>query len=196
MKSIVTRASILGLLACLTGCSTILQGHEAGGIYTSPDGEFSVMAPRIGAEQIVDGSFGANNRYVDFSMDGFWMASGLYSVEWYKLDKPYADDAHFVEVAKDSLPKEVARDFGESFKPVETEVTQVNGRTAVRVVAEGVRDKLDAYWVGTAINFGDRVALVTLLAPKDTPQQRGPASRSEAVSWHDYPAFINSITRH
>jgi hypothetical protein len=195
MKSVIAHAPILGLLACLSACS-MLQGHEADGVYTSPDGEFSVMAPHIGAEKIVDGSFGTNNRYVDFSMDGFWMAAGLYSVEWYKLDKSYADEAHFVEAAKDSLPKEAAHDFGESFKPVETEVTQVNGHAAFRLVAEGMHDKLDAYWVATAINFGDRVALVALLAPKDTPQQRGPASSSEAVSWHDYPAFIQSIIRH
>ena len=195
MKRIVAPAAFLSVLACLSAC-TILQGHEADGIYTSPDGEFSVTEPRIGAEKVVDGSFGTGNRYVDFSMDGFWMAAGLYSVEWYKLGKPYADDAAFVAAAKDSLPKEVAHDYGESFKPVATEVTQVNGRVAVRVVAEGVRDKLDAYWVATAINFGDRVALVMLLAPKNTPQQAGPASSSEAVSWHDYPAFIRSVTRH
>lgn len=187
---------ILGFLACLTACTT-LQGKVADGVYTSPDGEFSVMEPRVGtAGKVVDGTFGPRNRYVDFSMDGFWMAAGLYSIEWYKLDKPYEDSAHFVAVAKDSLPKEVAKDYGDSFKMVDTEVTRVNGHTAVRVVAEGVRDKLDAYWVAMAIDFGDRIAVVMLLAPKDTPQQRGPASSSEAVSWHDYPAFIQSVTRH
>ena len=32
---------MLGLLACLSACTT-LQGKEANGIYISPDGEFSV----------------------------------------------------------------------------------------------------------------------------------------------------------
>lgn len=187
----------VGLLAGLIACTT-LQGKEAGGIYTSPDGEFSVKVPPIMDEETTDGVVGAQKRYVDFTMGaGYWMAEGGYSVEWYKLDKPYTSDADFIKATQEFLPALVTHSLNASFKPLDTTTLQVNGRVAVRLVAEGVRDNIDAYWVATSIDFGDRIAISLLLVPKqDPPQYWGPVSAAAAPLYGDYPAFTDSITRH
>lgn len=196
MKAAVACTSIVGLLTCLAGCST-LQGHEAGGIYTSPDGEFSVMIPRVLDEETTDGVAGTDKRYVDFSTGGYyWMIDGGYSVEWYKLSKPYTVDADFIKDTRQFLPSLMTHSLNLSFKPLDTQEFQVNGHAAVRLVAEGVKDNIDAYWVATSIDLGDRVAVSLLLVPKKTPKDNKPASTGEVAAWGDYPAFTQSITRH
>jgi hypothetical protein len=155
------------------------------------------MVPRVLDEETNDGAIGTGKRYVDFSTGGaYWMVDGGYSVEWYKLEKPYANDDAFIEETKHVLPTLGAKPMGDSFKPLSTDVLQVNGRAAVRVVAECVHDKIDTYWVATSIDFGDRVAVSLLLIPKKTPKDNRPASGDEAAAWGDYPAFTQSITRH
>jgi hypothetical protein len=197
MKSIATRASILGLLACLAGCTT-LQGKLEGHSYTSPDGEFSVKVPNpMFGSDATDGLGGPDKRYVDFAFGGYWMAEGGYSVEWYKLDKPYAADADFIKATREFLPSLMTHSLNPSFKPLDIQELQVNGHAAVRLVAEGMKDSIDAYWVATSIDFGDRIAISLLLIPKQhEPQYSGPPSGDAAPLYGDYPAFTDSIVRH
>ncbi|HEY3644102.1 MAG TPA: hypothetical protein VGM16_02080 [Gammaproteobacteria bacterium] len=188
--------ALMGLLACLSACSS-LQGKQVNGVYTSPDGEFSVMVPRVLDVETTDGVVGPSKRFVDFSMGPYWTAEGAYSVEWYKLGKLYATDADFIKDTREFLPSLVADSVNPSFKPQQTEDIQVNGHPAVRLVAEGVDGGIDAYWVATSIDFGDRIAISIMLVPKrDEPRYYGPPSSDAAPLYGSYPAFTNSITRH
>lgn len=183
------------VIACLTACTT-LQGKVQAGVYTSPDGEFSVMVPPILDVETSDGVVGPAKRFVDFSMGPYWTAEGAYSVEWYKLDKPYATDADFIAETRKVLPSLVTHSQNQSFKPLQTDELQVNGRAAVRLVARGVTDNTDAYWIATSIDFGDRVAVALLVVPAKSDRESGPADAASAPAWGFYPAFTASITRH
>jgi len=191
MRSII----MLMLLSCLSACTT-LQGRVQDAVYTSPDGEFSVMVPPILDVETTDGVVGPAKRFVDFSMGPYWTAEGAYSVEWYKLDKPYVTDADFVKDTRELLPSLVTHSLNQSFKPLRTEELQVNGHVAVRLVAQGVSDHTDAYWIATSIDFGDRIAVALLLVPVKSDRDNGPVDAASAPAWGFYPAFTASITRH
>ena len=195
MKAIARVAGTLGLLASLSACTT-LQGKVADGTYTSPDGEFSVMVPRILDVETTDGVVGSSKRFVDFSMGPYWTAEGAYSVEWYKLDKPYADPAAFIAETRKFLPVLVKKSLGDSFAAVLTQDTQVDGHPAVCVVADGEQGSTPAYWVATSIDFGDRVGIALLLVAKPSEHQSGPAEPADAPNWGFYQAFTKSLIRH
>jgi hypothetical protein len=194
-KRHVRNLGILLSLSCLSGCAT-LQGRVQDGIYTSPGGEFSVMVPQILDVETTDGVVGASKRFVDFSMGPYWTAEGSYSVEWYKLDKPYPTDAAFVMETRQLMPTLVKDSLNPSFEPLQTDELKVNGHAAVRLVARGVIGKTDAYWMATSIDLGDRIAVALLLIPVKPDADARPIDPASLPGWGFYPAFTGSITRH
>lgn len=190
-------STITAVALLLCACST-LQGQVKENIYTAPNGEFTVMVPPILDVSVTDGKIGLNKQFVDFvTGDGYWMAQGGYSLEWYKLDHAYDDDTKFVADTSRFFPNLVKAEAGKSFSIVHTSTFTINGHTAYQAVARGVKDKLDAFWVGTSINFRNRVAVAMLIIPVKTNSQPkpgpGPTSAEQAAAWGFYPKFIDSI---
>jgi hypothetical protein len=182
------------VVLALAGCST-LQGREADGIYTSPDGEFSVAVPQVLDVAATDGAVGASKRFVDFATGGvYWTAEGGYSVEWYKLDKPYTSDDKFYSDTAEFLPKMVKAEFGADFTVLQANAIKVNGRSAYQVIARGTKDHADAFWVCTAVDFDNRIGLVMLMVPvQHDANSHGAATPAAALAWPRYPGFVDSL---
>lgn len=192
-NSILCILTIATVASLLCACST-LQGQVKDSIYTPPDGEFAVMVPPILDVSVTDGKVGLNKQFVDFvTGDGYWMAHGGYSLEWYRLDHAYDDNTKFLADTSQFFPNLVKAEAGKSFSIVHTSTFTINGRAAYQAIARGIKDKLDAFWVGTSINFGNRVAVAMLVIPAKNNNQPGPMTAEQTAAWGFYPKFIDSI---
>lgn len=196
MRDSILRVLAIATLALLLHACSTLQGQTKDGIYTAPDAEFTVMVPPIIGVASTDGKLGPHKEFVDFvTGSGYWMAQGGYSLEWYKLDHAYDNDAKFYADTSKILPSLVKAEEGTTFSIIHTSTFTVNGHAAYQAIARGIKDKLDAYWVGTSINFGNRIALAMLVVPAENSHQPGPGVNNaiQAATWGYYPKFIDSI---
>jgi hypothetical protein len=182
------------VMSLAAGCSSVEPGVSQG-VFTSSEGQFSVAVPPIQGMHAREGVI-AGNPYVDFAQgEGEWMSVGGYSVYWITPPSPYAsDEAFYADVARLVLP--LSRDYADGyFTPVQDSRIQSGGHPAWQVVTRGGRDSINAYWVATAVDFGDRVGVVMLTVAMKSADYDGPASPQAALTWGDYPAFLASLKR-
>jgi hypothetical protein len=174
----------------LSGCAA-LGVHD--GVYTAPGGEFSVMQPPLPEVSYRSGS-AYQEAFVDFSSgEGDWTRAGGYSLDWFGRERAYSSDADFQTEMQRVLPKMAVNYTEGLFHTVQQGPLQLGGHRAYRLVAEGVRGSTPAWWVATAFEVGDGVAVSMLLVPKQNADHDGPASAEAVPDWGFYPAFTASI---
>ena len=191
-RLVLAAAAVAALLTA--GCSSVETGVSHG-VFTSSDGQFSVAVPPIDSIQSREGVIGGNP-YVDFAQgEGEWMSAGGYSVYSLTPPSPYTSDEAFYTDAARLVPP-LSRDYADGyFTQVQSSRIQSGGYPAWQMVAKGGKDGVDGYWVATAVDYGDRLAVVMLIAPMKSADFDGPTSPQAALTWSDYPAFLASLKR-
>ena len=184
------RLAALAALTALGGCAA-LGVHD--GVYTSAGGEFSVQEPPLPDVSYRSG-YAYREAFVDFSSgEGDWTRAGGYSLDWFGHEQAYASDDAFQVDMQRVLPKMAVNYTEGLFHTVQQGPLQVGGHRAYRLVAEGVRGSTPAWWVATAFEVGDGVAVSMLLVPKKSADHDGPVSAEAVPDWGFYPAFTASI---
>lgn len=185
--------TVTALLSLLSACST-LRGKESDGVYVAPDSEFSLMIPPILDVECSDGKVGPSKEYVDCATGkAYWMAAGGYSVEWYRLERPFDSDTAFLTETKKILPSLVTGGTAPGFSVVQTRVLTINGRATYQIVARGNKDNIDSFCIATSIDFGKRIAVAYLLIPVKSDRYNGPVDADQAATWGYYSKFVDSI---
>jgi len=188
---------ILAITIILISCAN-LTGNVSGGFYSSANNEFKIKTPGIPKLSVEDGIL--NDRvFVDFyQARGFWKKYGLYSVEWYQVEKKNITDKVFYNLTKNTTPSFVKNNFGGrgSFEVIDTRKLKVNDRVAYQFVADGRLDEVDAVWVGTSIKFDSHIALISIVIYSENVNKSGlhGATVQANIPWDKYNHFLHSFT--
>jgi hypothetical protein len=167
-----------------------MSGKSGDRVYFSPNHEFRVDRPEMlaGSRNVSD-SMKPEVTIVNFSLDNaYWSAFGIYTVAWYKDIKNISKD-NFITRSKANIEFIISNKYKSQghFQLVKTGETTVNGNQALSFNATGDLDGIKATWQGDVINFGDRIAIVSMLVPDDADLPNPPSEI--------YEDFVNSLER-
>jgi hypothetical protein len=179
-------AYVLVLALSLCGCTTVtFLKLDSDGYYRFKNQPIEVKGPfpAIGDFSVLD-----TDNSVDFTMGvGYWMAAGQYAVVVSPLDpRIRSKDAFLKDGVSRGMKYVIENDrkgAGFNFVYLTSEATEVGGRPAVKAVGVDLKAKIPAVFVATALLFGEKVVVASVILPIRN------GSEYEFTDFSKYPVY-------
>jgi hypothetical protein len=179
---------ILALTFTISSCAAVSKFKiDSDGMYRFKSQPIVAWAPK---ECLLDIAVRDTDRSVDFTTGaGYWMASGLYSVQVFTFDQLSVDDKHpFQERMTGVAARYMVNDRAHAFKFVfrEGNPLEIGGRPSYQATAV---EEGKATFVATFVLQDTRVTVASLVFPIEIPNSK----IGRPFPWDCYNKFVASV---